>query len=97
MAVTIDAYDQLIELMSNGTMDMDGDVFQAMLAVDAVAFDATHTLKTQVTEIATGFGYNANGDTFVVGAPWAIVVRQQINDGRSGSSIAAWIAAASAS
>lgn len=75
MAVTIDAYDQLIELMSDGTIDMDdatADTFKGQLCVDGAggAFVATETVLTDVTEIATGNGYTAKG-TGLTSVTWA--------------------------
>jgi hypothetical protein len=65
MAVTIDAFDQLIELMSDGTIDMDdatADTFKMLLST-AYTFNALHTIRTDVngSEHANGNGYATNG------------------------------------
>jgi len=65
MAVTIDAFDQLIELMSDGTIDMDdptADTFKMILST-SYAFTATHTVLTDVNgnEVANANGYETKG------------------------------------
>lgn len=65
MAVTIDAYDQLIDLMSDGTMDMDGDTFKMILLNNSHTRTVTNTLYSQVSanELSTANGYTAGGAT----------------------------------
>lgn len=72
MAVTIDAYDQLIDLMSDGTMDMDGDTFKMILLDNSHSFAATNTLLTEVNtnEVANGNGYTTGGAT-LANVTWA--------------------------
>ena len=63
MAVTIDAYDQLIQLMSDGTMDMNGDTFKCILLNNSHTRTVTNTLYSEVSanELATANGYTAGG------------------------------------
>lgn len=65
MAVTIDAYDQLVEIMSDGTMDMDTDTFKMILLNNSHTRTVTNTLLTQVNtnEIANANGYVTGGAT----------------------------------
>lgn len=65
MAVTIDAYDQLIELMSDGYIDMDdatANTFKMGLLNNSHTFTATNTAWASISanEI-TGTGYTAGG------------------------------------
>lgn len=62
MAVTIDVYDQLIELMGKG-FDMGGDTFKQILLDNSHTRTVTNTLYSQVSanELATANGYTNTG------------------------------------
>lgn len=63
MPVTIDAYDHFIDIMSDGTVDMDGDTFKMILLNNSHTFTATNTLYSNVSanELATANGYTNTG------------------------------------
>lgn len=65
MAVTIDAYDHLAEIMSDGTVDMDNDTFKMMLLDTSHTRDVTNTLKSDIVanEISGANGYTTGGAT----------------------------------
>lgn len=72
MAVTIQFYDHFLEIMGDGTLDMDGDSFKLALMTSSHSFTSTHTQWTDVSanEIAAGNGYTATGQTLTT-VTWA--------------------------
>lgn len=65
MAVTVQTYNQLTELLGDSTIDLDGHTFKIALMTSSHVFDANNTLFTSVTsnQIANGTGYTTNGAT----------------------------------
>lgn len=59
MAVTINIYNHLSELMGDATIDLDADSFAVMLMNSSHTFTATNTIRTDVSanQIATANGY----------------------------------------
>ncbi len=60
--VTINAYNQAIEFMGDGSIDLDTDTFKCELH-SALTFTATHTQRSDVSAsaVATGNGYTSPG------------------------------------
>ena len=81
MAITVNEYNQLFDLIGAGTVK-EGDTFKMMLLNASHSFNATHTLLTQVNtnEVASGNGYTTGGATLAnvvilngtPGSPWKI-------------------------
>lgn len=65
MAVTFTYYDHFLEVLGDGTLDMDDDTFKLALLDNTHVFDATDTVFSDVSgdEIAAGNGYTAGGET----------------------------------
>jgi hypothetical protein len=65
MAVTISFYAKFIETIGDGTIDLDGDVFDIILMSGSHAFNSAHTQKSQIAanEIASGNGYTQGAKT----------------------------------
>lgn len=63
MAVTIQTYEHLLELIGDNTIDMDGHTFTAELMNGTHVFTGTHTLRSEISAnaLATGFGYTNPG------------------------------------
>lgn len=63
MAVTIDAYDQFIALIGDGTVDLNSDALKGMLLNTSHTRTVTNTLKSQIVanEIAGANGYTTGG------------------------------------
>lgn len=63
MAVTIQTYNQFLELLGDGTLDMDTHTFKIALMTSGFVFDATDTIWTDVSgsELANGNGYTTGG------------------------------------
>lgn len=59
MAVTINFYDKLAEYIGDATIDLDGDSFYHILLNTSHTFDATDSVRTDIStnQIATGAGY----------------------------------------
>ena len=84
MAVTFTYYDHFLEILGDGTLDMDSDTFKLALLDNTHVFDATDTIFADVSgdEIAAGNGYTAGGETLtaVTYVQTAAVVKFDAND-----------------
>lgn len=84
MAVTFVYYDHFLEILGDGTLDMDNDSFKLALLDNTHVFSATDTQFSDVSadEIAAGNGYTAGGDTLttVTYAQTAGVVKFDADD-----------------
>jgi len=65
MAVTINIYDQAIEDIVSGAIDLDSDTLKVILLDTDASFTATNTDLTDISgdEIANGNGYTTGGAT----------------------------------
>lgn len=65
MAVTVNTYYQLTELLGDSTIDLDGHTFKVALLNASHVFDPTDTVWADVSanEVANGFGYTTGGAT----------------------------------
>jgi len=64
MAASWTFYDSFREFCADGTIDLDTHTFKVMLVASGYAFNAAHTVKTDITnELATANGYTAGGAT----------------------------------
>lgn len=80
MAITVNTYNHLFDLIGAGVIDLTNDTFKMILLNSSHVFTATHTLLTQVNsnEVANGNGYITGGITLTVaagldgapGSPW---------------------------
>lgn len=72
MAVTFVFYDHFLEIIGDGTLDMDNDTFKLALLDNTHVFDATDTQFSNVSadEIAAGNGYTAGGNALTA-VTWA--------------------------
>ncbi len=80
MAITVNTYNHLFDLIGAGTIDLASDTFKMILLNSSHSFTATHTALSQVSgnELSTGGGYTAGGITLTVaaalagtpGSPW---------------------------
>lgn len=84
MAVTVQWYNHFLEVLGDGSLDMDNDTFKCALLDTNHVFDATDTVWADVSanEIAAAFGYTANGValTNVVWQQTAGVVKFDFDD-----------------
>ena len=84
MAVTFTYYDHFLEILGDGTLDMDNDTFKLALLDNTHVFVATNTVFADVSgdEIAAGFGYTAGGETLtaVTYVQTAAIVKFDAND-----------------
>lgn len=64
MAVTFTYYDHFLEVLGDGTLDMDTDSFKLALLDNTHIFNAVNTIFADVSadEIAAGNGYIAGGN-----------------------------------
>lgn len=72
MAVSINFYDQFIEFMGDGGIDMDGDTFDIILMDTNHTFAQANTKKADISanEISTQFGYTQGAKT-LASVTWA--------------------------
>lgn len=65
MAVTVQFYEHLLEILGDGSIDMDNDAFKVALFDTNHAFDGTDTQLSDISanEIADGNGYTAGGQS----------------------------------
>lgn len=65
MAVTIDAYDQFIQLIGDGTVDLDTDTLKMILLNTSHTRTVTNTLLSEITanQLSTANGYTDGGAT----------------------------------
>ena len=65
MAVTIQNYNQFLEILGDGTLDMDTHSFKAALMTSGFTFNAANTIWANVSanELAGGNGYTTGGLT----------------------------------
>lgn len=72
MAVTVNFYDHFLEILGDGTLDMDGHTFTVALMDATHVFTAANTLWSQVSanELATAGGYTSPG-LDLTGVTWA--------------------------
>ena len=72
MAVTVQTYNQFLELLGDGTLDMDTHTFKIALMTSSHVFNADNTLWTSVAsnQIANGSGYSTPGQN-LSGVTWA--------------------------
>jgi len=63
MAITINNYNQFLEQLGDGTLDMDTHTFKAALMTSGFVFTAANTVWADVSanELANGFGYTTGG------------------------------------
>ena len=84
MVATITFYDQFLQSLGDGTMDMNTDTFNLALLTNAHVFSAADTVFADVSadEIAAGNGYVAGGQalTGVTYVQTAGVVKFDAND-----------------
>jgi len=59
MAVTVNWYDHVSEILGDGTLDMDTHTFKIILLNSTHTFNAAHTQLSEITanQLATGNGY----------------------------------------
>lgn len=71
MVVSINFYDQFMEYVGDGGIDLDDDTFKAELYNSTHAFNATHQQRSDVVAnaLATQFGYVNPGKDFT-GITW---------------------------
>src|SRR5690606_38537607 len=80
MAITVNTYNQLLNLIGAGVIDLTNDTFKAILLDSNHVFDATDTKLSDVNtnEVANGNGYATGGVALTVaaglvgspGSPW---------------------------
>jgi hypothetical protein len=58
---TFTLFHEALKFIGDGTIDLDSHTFKAYLST-ATPLQATHTIKTDIAEIAAGFGYTAGGN-----------------------------------
>lgn len=63
MAVTVSVYDHFLEILGDGSIDMDNDTFKVALLDSSHTFTATDTDWSDVSgnELANGNGYTTGG------------------------------------
>jgi len=62
-------FDEFKRYLCDGTVDLDGHTFKAMLT-NTAPVSATNTVKADITEISGGNGYTAGGETLTT-VTWA--------------------------
>ncbi len=72
MAVSINFYDQFVEFMGDGGIDMDTDTFEIILLNSSHTFTQANTALANVTanQLATNFGYTQD-DEALTSVTWA--------------------------
>ena len=96
MAVTISFYDQFVEFVGDGGIDLDSDTFDIILMDATHVFTQANVNKADISanEIATAFGYTQGAKT-LASVTWASAAAVQTFDAAditwtaSGGSIAA--------
>lgn len=81
MAVTINFYDQFMEFVGDGGIDMDGDTFKVELYNSTHTFTAANTARANVSAnaLATANGYTNPGQD-LASVTWASVTGTQTFD-----------------
>lgn len=61
-------YDQIVEVMADGTLDFDTDSFRVALVTSSYTPSASHTAWSSISgnEVANGNGYSTHGDGITV-------------------------------